>query len=403
MKREHRFEIFIDIQDPYSYLLLQALVEFRTHYFSHLKSVFHFYPVNSRDIEAFPELVLWKANAFDDACYLAERYGFDFPANEPMRSDGEVRCAQAALFKAENSLTACLAVFRHFWQEEAELDSGSLDCYSLLDARLKTNNHYLNRRGHYMGGMLYYAGEWYWGVDRLAHLERRLIELKGLNIQALFDKSGLAFKDFKERKAKVCEHLSPLTLYFSIRSPYSHLGLEQAVRVSEHYGVNLVVKPVLPMVMRGLSVPSKKKLYIFHDTKREAMKLGIRYGFVADPLGKGVEHCYALFDYACRQGREVEYLLAYSRAVNTLGVNSQSLSGLKKIVQMAGLDWQEAKTELNSEVWRDWAKLNLEELYALGLWGVPSFSYKECQVWGQDRLVRIEDEILEDIKRAEQT
>ena len=33
------------------------------------------------------------------------------------------------------------------------------------------------RLGHYLGAMLHYGGEWYWGVDRLWHLERRLQQL----------------------------------------------------------------------------------------------------------------------------------------------------------------------------------------------------------------------------------
>jgi hypothetical protein len=30
---------------------------------------------------------------------------------------------------------------------------------------------------HYSGAMFYYGGEWYWGVDRLYHLEKRLAAL----------------------------------------------------------------------------------------------------------------------------------------------------------------------------------------------------------------------------------
>jgi 2-hydroxychromene-2-carboxylate isomerase len=33
------------------------------------------------------------------------------------------------------------------------------------------------RLGHYLGAMLYYGGEWYWGVDRLQYLESRLQSL----------------------------------------------------------------------------------------------------------------------------------------------------------------------------------------------------------------------------------
>lgn len=36
--------------------------------------------------------------------------------------------------------------------------------------------------GHYSGAMLYYGGEWYWGIDRLHYLEARLETLGLLRI-----------------------------------------------------------------------------------------------------------------------------------------------------------------------------------------------------------------------------
>ena len=41
-------------------------------------------------------------------------------------------------------------------------------------AALEAGSRLRERLGHYLGGMLYYGGEWYWGVDRLHFLERRL-------------------------------------------------------------------------------------------------------------------------------------------------------------------------------------------------------------------------------------
>ena len=148
------------------------------------------------------------------------------------------------------------------------------------------------------------------------------------------------------------------------------------------------------MLMRGQSVPDAKKWYIFHDTKREANKLGIPYGFVADPLGPGVERCYALFEYARSLGRETDYMLAYARAVNAEGIRSETDAGLKMIVERAGLDWQKAKALLNDQSWREWAENNRKAMYDCGLWGVPSFRYGEVSCWGQDRLWVIEKSIV---------
>ncbi|OHY74076.1 hypothetical protein BCA33_18105 [Marinobacter sp. AC-23] len=175
-------------------------------------------------------------------------------------------------------------------------------------------------------------------------------------------------------------------MFFSIRSPYSYLGLERAIQLAEAWNIPLQLRPVLPMVMRGQSVPDAKKWYIFHDTKREADKLSIPYGFVADPLGPGVERCYALFEYARSLGREIEYMLSYARAVNAEGIRSETDSGLKVIVERAGLQWQKAKTLLNDQSWRGWAEVNRKAMYDCGLWGVPSFRYGTVSCWGQDRL-----------------
>jgi len=40
------------------------------------------------------------------------------------------------------------------------------------------------------------------------------------------------------------------------------------------------------------------------------------------------------------------------------------------------------------------AKDNLSEMYALGLWGVPSFQYKNTVAFGQDKLFFIEEAII---------
>jgi 2-hydroxychromene-2-carboxylate isomerase len=156
------------------------------------------------------------------------------------------------------------------------------------------------------------------------------------------------------------------------------------------------------MIMRGLLVPDTKKMYIFHDTKREAEKLGIDYGFVADPLGEGVNRCYSLFKYAQTLGKETEYLLNYAKAVNAQGIHSETDTGLRIIIERSGLDWEHAKQLLQQEgrdsLWQVWAEENREEMVALGSWGVPTFQYGDSVLWGQDRAGLIERMILQDLK-----
>ncbi len=402
----HVLDIFLRINDPYSYLLVQVLDDIVDRFNIEL-SLHTVFNINQ---DMFPELTMWQKNAFYDALSLAELYDLKFPGQPFEVSNDRLAKYTLQLIDAEktaNPTSQFKEIFDHFWHDNHVLMSPP-DENSLPDSfvsKLKYNNQInINESlqkslGHYMSAMIYYGGEWYWGIDRLDHLEQRLIDLKLNKTLTNTIYYNTTYRHFCDPKKKPLlpstniENIEPLTLYFSIRSPYSYLGLEHASRLADHYKVKLIIKPVLPMVMRGLQVPNIKKMYIFHDTKREAKKHGINYGYVADPLGSGVERCYALFKYAEEEGKAVEYMMTYARAVNALGVRSETDTGLKYIVEKCGLDWGKSKKLLSNSHWTDWADKNLQEMYSLGLWGVPSFKYKNTTVWGQDRIFLIEKEL----------
>ena len=68
-------------------------------------------------------------------------------------------------------------------------------------------------------------------------------------------------------------------------------------------------------------------------------------------------------------------------------------TGLRRVVEDAGLDWEQAKLHLDQEGWREELEANRQVMYEeLGVWGVPSYrvrgpgSEPDLCVWGQDRL-----------------
>lgn len=410
----HVVEVYLRINDPYSYLLVQVLasIELRFDVQIHWRTIQNLRP------DMYPEMAMWHENAMLDAGHLAQLYALNWPEKTPKNSRLLLNQGSQQLLQLEAQWQntapqwpALEQIFNDYWYSKSPSSSDqSLDCEDPLarERRLYSNEMSLKEQGHYMSAMLHYAGEWYWGVDRLDHLEKRLIKL-GLNkedsAETYFNKT---YGDFcspatalTERDARV----KKLTLYFSIRSPYSHIGLQQGIKLAEHYQCQFEIKPVLPMIMRGLSVPNNKKMYIFHDTKREADKLGLDYGFVADPLGRGVERCYSLFTYAKRLGVEREYLLNYAQAVNAQGIHSDTDKGLRFIVEASGMDWQKAKAILDDpmtqQAWQGWAEENREQMLALGSWGVPTFQYGDLVLWGQDRIGLIEKAIQADLAKAE--
>lgn len=391
----HVLTVYIAIDDPYSFLLLQVLPELQRRFnvTVALKTV-----LNKQDT-MFPEPEMWDENILNDAQRLAELYGLDTPAQFNL-NDAECQRASFYLLSCEKhgmALEQATALFKAVWRPDSSnihelLDSEHITDTASLTAQLQLNERTLLSNGHYLSGVVHYAGEWYWGLERLVHLEARLNALLGVS-SPILRYNKLHQRDGKI-KPSISDQQAPLEVYFSIRSPYSYLGIVRAMELAEHCHIELVLKPVLPMVMRGLPVPKQKRMYIAFDTKREAMIHHIPFGLVADPLGKAVERCYALFDYARSQNKQHRFIKTFATAVWSQGVDAATDTGLQTIVEASGLEWEVAKPLLQKEEWRHWAKQNLDEMYALGMWGVPSFKYQEHVVFGQDKLAFIEKAIV---------
>lgn len=399
----HQCHVYVRINDPYSYLLMQVLPALSRRF--EVEFVFH--TVLNLDQDMYPAPQLWLDNALDDADFLAKLYGLK-------------RCARLASWQDERWQKKVSAQLLHWELQPGFIDSAAplFDAWwrgdkaaveQLLDERvvkhpecynhaLKFNEAMLADEGHYMSAMLHYGGEWYWGLDRLDHLERRWNDLNVFRQLPLveFDQTYANFCQLlpKQSEALLSE---PLQLFYSARSPYSYLGLERAVLLAQHYKVKLDIRPVLPMVMRNMRVPRKKAFYILGDTKREAKKLALPFGHFADPLGAGVERCYALFDYAKSEHKEIDYLLSFARSVYSQGVDAATDAGMQRIVEGAGLSWDQARPLLADDSWRLWAQENLADMYQLDQWGVPTIAYGKTAVFGQDRLGLIEQKMVEEL------
>jgi 2-hydroxychromene-2-carboxylate isomerase len=244
---------------------------------------------------------------------------------------------------------------------------------------LNANYEALRKAGHYQGGMLAYGGEWYWGVDRLRYLEEALAKDTGkpvANVVAPRGETGpLALSD----KPLTCE------MWFSFRSPYSYLALEQIESVLGR--VPLQLRPVLPMVQRGAQLPGVKRMYIVRDAKREADRLGIAFGEICDPLGSGVDNCIAVAHWAHQRGELLAFAKSAMRGIWAEARDMAEYVDLRHVVERAGLPWTEAKAALgNGEAATKWATGNAADLAVIGLWGVPSFRCGDFVAWGQDRV-----------------
>lgn len=246
----------------------------------------------------------------------------------------------------------------------------------------------LLKLGHYQGGMIYYAGEWYWGVDRLHYLEERL---QGLGL-GKGERPIAPPLDWDRNDTRQTD--TPITAYLSLRSPYSYMAAMQIYDLARQHGTTVDLRPVLPMVMRGYQVPKSKRLYIAGDVARRARLKDIDYGLIRDAVGKPTERGMAILASVLGTPREEAFLKSFYRAVWAEGVNAGSAIGLRKICDRAGISRDEAGKALADEGWRDMAARNQVDLQAAGLWGVPSFIVGGKAIWGEDRLARVQENLF---------
>jgi 2-hydroxychromene-2-carboxylate isomerase len=375
-------QFFHDPTDPYSHLCLQAIPKLMAAYAVDWRMAC----VSPPDAGAAPEAARLAAYARRDAALLAHAHGLSFPETA---ADVAPNATPAAVRKLADARTPEMFVTLARTLGERLWNEGPGETLSPAEAKaLFAEGDALRRRlGHYLGGTFYFEGEWCWGLDRLPYLEERLAFARtGDPVIARFDEgTGAA--------------LSPplggeIHFFLSFRSPYTYIAAARTTALARRLGARLVLRPVLPMVMRGLPVPLAKQLYIVRDTKREAERWGLPFGDMCDPVGAGAERGLAVLHRAIATGRGEAFVESFLRGVFAEGVDAASDAGLAFVAERAGLTGADVSAALADQDWRAAAEANRAELFDLGLWGVPSFHVPGRPAWwGQDRLWAVEQEL----------
>ncbi len=393
----HQLHYFHQLDDPLSALAGASLHRLLARY----EVVLQAHLVGPPSDAMAPDRLRLQAHSRVDAQRLAQRLQLDFrdPGQQP--SAERVTRAQAALLKSIDTgefASRVGAVSAWLWapsspaSDHPDILLTDAATVAQVATHLRVSDALRQRFGHATGASFYYAGEWYWGVDRLYHLERRLRSLGALRLGADADDLFPLSTDLSN---PIALHNPPaIDFFFSLRSPYSAIVVPRVFELARLTGAQVRLRYVLPMVMRGLPVPRHKRMYIARDAAREARARQIPFGRINDPVGRPTERGLALLHWAEREGRGPAYLQSFVHGVWAEGLDAGSARGLRRIVERAGLNWSQAQAPLKSERWRAVAEANRLELLAHGLWGVPSFSVGDCTVWGQDRLWAVQEALL---------
>ncbi len=387
----HRVSAFLQLDDPYSYLLAHYLPSLAEHYDIEL----HLYLSESRGDEYQPAPDLLAEYAAMDCKRLARELGIPFldkGVSPPIEHRRSMLDTIAARYGEEDFDEELFQALRVFWRGDAEAASrfsATSDIDGLADKLIADSQERRNRLGHYGSAMIHYAGEWYWGIDRLHYLCERLDDLGAMRedtrnptLASLSQSMQITLPVAPPTRAK---HLPPLELFFSFRSPYSYLALAPVYKIADAFGLVLEIRPVLPMVMRGLKVPTQKLRYIAQDAAREAARRGAGFGKIVDPVGAGAERCLAVFYFAESVNRGRAFALNAAEGIWCKGVDVASDRGMREVTDRAGLAWPDVKAAMSGDDWRATVDENRKSMMESGAWGVPTLRLGDFMAWGQDR------------------
>jgi 2-hydroxychromene-2-carboxylate isomerase len=380
---------FHQVDDPYSHLAVQTLAALAAAY--RIEIVPHLVP--PPDDSAAPERARLKAYALRDAARVARRYGLSYPDRATERDAESVRIASARLAHAIERgmfVREASSIGDAFWRgmpSDAEAADAATTQRSLTEGEKLRDE-----LGHYLGAMFYFNGDWYWGIDRLHHLESRLRSQGLAN-----DPAGPLVAPVQQPALDGPRASSkpPLVeFWFSFRSPYVYIGAARLHRLAAYYGAEVRWRFIIPMIMRGLPVPPAKTRYTLLDAMREGALHGVSFGRIVDPMGAGSDRVTAVLHRAIAVGKGAIFTELGLKAVFHDGIDLATDAGLLKLTESAGLTETEMRAALADESWRAVAEENRRGLLDAGLWGAPTYRVNGGPAhWGQDRLWALEEDL----------
>jgi 2-hydroxychromene-2-carboxylate isomerase len=404
-RRPHEVAVFLELDDPYSYLLAQYLPSLARSYDVKLR----YFLAQARSDEGHrPRADMLAVYAEQDCQRLAAELGVPFldkgraPPVEHRRALISYLAANSESPGFDDELLESISLYWRGDSEGAARRASGVEPSAESAQLLVRNEQRLAELGHYNCATLYYEGEWYWGVDRLHYLTERLDALDARHDSAASAKLA-SIRQVMQMSLPVtppstARELPPLELLFSFRSPYSYLCLDRVFAIADAFKLRLILRPVWPMVMRGMQIPRSKLQYIAEDTSREARRLEIPFGKFADPVGKGAERCLAVFFYAQSERRERDFLMNAGEAIWARGIDVATDKGMRKVTGRTGLFWPDVVAAMEGNSWRAQVDENVESMTESGMWGVPVMRLGDFVVWGQDRdwlLVRHIEELCD--------
>jgi len=174
IRREpHRIYYFHQIDDPYSHLSSQLLLKLKSNYDIEL----HMHLVGKPIDEVVPQRLALEEYARKDAANISTFHNLEFKDIGQLPSADTLKMAQKAFAASTDLPNDAEKIGQAFWNNNIDaLKKMNLASEEKVNHILEIGDQTREKFGHYLGAMFYYEGEWYWSIDRLPYLEKRLAD-----------------------------------------------------------------------------------------------------------------------------------------------------------------------------------------------------------------------------------
>ena len=348
------------------------------------------YLLGEEGYDALPEPEMYRKYVFSDVQKIAPYYDIDFSNTHiPSVEEKDRFLSHLCSLNQEELIEQLPSISLKFWKGQF---SGNTCSEKVIEDTLKQGNEKRDECGHYLGAIFHYGGENYWGIDRINFLLERL--------EALGVKKGASLRVNPALSSHPSRQLSDvkLEIFFSANSPYTYLAFDRVKKLGETYGIPIVVRPIMPMLMRQMDISRRKGFYILSDSARVAEKLEIPFGKVQTPIGYPLRRIYSLFPYVNSHGKGFEYLHKCMEAIFATGTQVGSKVFLQQLLTDLDLDADEGFKHLDATDWEAGFEKNRLDMYKVNCWGAPTFKLFHnnnniLSIWGQDRIWVVEEEL----------
>jgi len=195
-----------------------------------------------------------------------------------------------------------------------------------------------------------------------------------------------------------------IDLFWSFRSPYSHLVTPRLIKMEDEWDLRFSVRPVYPLALRQPDFFQREHPgwinYLLTDVIRLSEYLGVPIALPnPDPVVMDPETQMAVTDQpyihrltrlgvaAAKTGKGLAFLNAVSTEIWS-GQDWTENGVLEKAVAKTGFDLQALDKAIDDDQDSHDAiiKANAQALENVGHWGVPTMAYNGEAFFGQDRL-----------------